>query len=495
MKLSLFFFSAGVLAAQTANESPKPSKEQQVTGNIEAGYRWTTGVGGDFQAYRSVVNLGEGPKLLDVDLSLTEPSKRFFDRLNIRGSGWGGDPYNTARIDASRHGAYNFSADYRNIAYFNFLPSYANPGTATGLLFNQRSFDTRRRLADLELELFPGKRWIPYLTFTHNSGSGTGITDFVNENVNEYPVSTLLSDQSRIYRGGIRLELNRFHSTIEQGGTTFKDDQQVFTRDRNPGNRTTPLLGQQLFLSNLQQFYGTRGDSIYTKALFTASPASWIDLSGQFVYSRPQTDTNYVQNSAGQFASLASLLFFTAQQSLLSSEARQPHTSGNAGFELRPFRRVRIVESWMTDRLHNAATALLAETILLSGGNQTTTLTAADRLVFNYNQQQIDVLYDLTARLTVRGGYRYTWGDARVRPPVLSGGTAVETGELRRQTGLASVNYRAGQNLTMNAELEAGSRRSHLFSYQPAELRTASGTCTVPAFGGLGNLGKLFAAQ
>ena len=30
--------------------------------------------------------------------------------------------------------------------------------------------------------------------------------------------------------------------------------------------------------------------------------------------------------------------------------ANQPHTSGNFGFELRPFRRLRIIESWMTAR-------------------------------------------------------------------------------------------------------------------------------------------------
>jgi hypothetical protein len=37
-------------------------------------------------------------------------------------------------------------SDYRNIAYFNALPSYANPFAPSG--FTQRSFDTRQRTAD-----------------------------------------------------------------------------------------------------------------------------------------------------------------------------------------------------------------------------------------------------------------------------------------------------------------------------------------------------------
>jgi len=69
-----------------------------------------------------VVNLGEGPKLTGLDFTILDPKKRLFDRLDARANGWGGDPYSTAHVDARKLGIYDFSFDYRNIAYFTPCP-------------------------------------------------------------------------------------------------------------------------------------------------------------------------------------------------------------------------------------------------------------------------------------------------------------------------------------------------------------------------------------
>ena len=74
---------------------------------------------------------------------------------------------------------YDFRASYRNIAYFNFLPSFANPFLEQGVLFTERTFDTHRRITDVQLDLFPGRRIIPYFAFGRNSDFGRGITTFV----------------------------------------------------------------------------------------------------------------------------------------------------------------------------------------------------------------------------------------------------------------------------------------------------------------------------
>ena len=39
----------------------------------------------------------------------------------------------------------------------------------------------------------------------------------------------------------------------------------------------------------------------------------------------------------------------------------------------------------------------------------------ASTLVSNYSQEAIDVFFDATSKLTLRGGYRYVWGDALLR--------------------------------------------------------------------------------
>jgi hypothetical protein len=412
--------------------------QEWLTGSVDLGYRWRTDVAGSFNTYRSVVNLGEGPKLFGTDFTIIDPSKRFFDRLTVNGIGWGGDPYTTAHASAEKQGIYRFIFDYRNIAYFNAMPSFANPLLANGIFLNQQSFDTRRRMADFELELRPGSRFVPYLKYTRDSDHGTGITDFVSNSTNSYPVANFLRSHTDNYRGGLRMEFNRFHATLEEGGTVFKDDEQVTDATRTNGNASVPFLGQTLYLNSLLQAYGIRGAGPYTKAQVTASPASWIDFHGQFLYSLQHTDAHYTQNNTGEFVNLSSLLFYNAEQSLLVGVAKQPHTSGSMGVEVRPWRRLRIIENWTTDRLHTASSV---------------------RLVDNYNQQSLDVTFDLTSKIALRAGERYVWGDTTV--PTFYG-QVPESGTLSRHSGVAGISFRSSQKLSANFDFEGGSAE-HLY--------------------------------
>ncbi len=469
-------------AAQEANPVPAAAPaEQTVTGSVDLGYRWFTGVGGSADAYRSVVNFGSGPRLLGLDLTLVSPSLKFFDKINVRAEDWGGDPYRTAHVDAERHDWYSFTFDYRNLTYFNFLPSFADPTIGTGIFLDQQSFDTRRRMMDFELDLRPGKRIVPYLAYSHDSGYGTGTSDFVN-GLNSYAVADKPRDATENYRGGVRVEMQKFHITLEQGGTTFKDDQQVFTGTQNFGNNPAPFLSEQLSLTDLMQAYGMRGDSIYSKVLVTGNPTPWLDVFGQFLYSQPKTNVNYSQYNVGEFVDLATLLFYTSELDLVNGAAKQPHTTGTAGFEVRPMKRLRVIESFMTDRLHDASAAALNQQIFTLAVAQNQTPAAAtllssftDLLVMNYNSEQVDALYDLTSRITVRGGYRYEWGDGLTQGALISG-VPTETGTLKRNVGLAGVSYRALRGLSFSIDFEGADGdkayfRTSLQNYEKARIQ------------------------
>jgi hypothetical protein len=449
---------------KTESPVPTPPAESWLTGSIDFGYRWVTDAGNS-QAYRSVVNLGQGPKLTGLDFTILDPKKRLFDRLDARANGWGGDPYSTAHLDARKQGIYNFGFDYRNIAYFNAMPSYSNPLAPKG--FNEQAFDTRRRNTSLSLDLRPGKRIIPYLAFDRNSGYGHGITTWVQDSNDEFAVPTLLRDSTNNYRGGIRIECQCLHVTLEVGGTTFKDDDLASYNGAHLGDRTTPLLGQTLVLNNLQQAYGIRGSSIYTKAMATSNPFSWLNLYGQFLFSEPKVDVHYTDSATGNFALLSQLLFYSGQTNLGTGAANQPHTSGNAGFELRPFRRIRIIQSWMTDRYHDTASPVAFPLATITGGLSTTP-PAVTGLAFlntppnytqavNYNQQQTDVLFDLTSKLMLRGGYRRVWGDATILAGQFSQSGTMASGQLSRNVGLAGLTFRPAQKLSVNLDYEGAS--------------------------------------
>src|SRR5688572_14236326 len=74
MRLLLILLVLVPIAAQTLPaESPVPTPEVQLTGFVELGYRWRTDVSGSFDTYRSVVDLGSGPKLLRTEFTFEDP--------------------------------------------------------------------------------------------------------------------------------------------------------------------------------------------------------------------------------------------------------------------------------------------------------------------------------------------------------------------------------------------------------------------------------------
>ena len=467
--------AAPAKAAEKA-ASPAPSTEQWITGSFDFGYRWVGDVRGSLPTYRSIVNLGAGPKLTGLDFTITDPKHRLFDRIDARANAWGGDPYNTAHIDVNKRGVYELRGDYRNIAYFNALPSFANPLAPRG--FDERAFDMRRRSGYMDLELFPGKHILPYLVFERNSGYGHGVQTWVQDSNNSFAVPMLLRDSTNNYRGGVRLEYNRWHVTLEQGGTTYKDDDQASANGANIGDRTTPILGGTLVLNTLTQTYGVRGSSVYTKVLATASPFSWLDLNGQFLYSEPKTDARYFDTATGNFALLSSLLLYSGQYNIGASSSNAKHTLVSAGAEIRPFKRLKIIDSFSTNRYNETGAGALTEQILLTPGATFPALVSAlstQQAVTN-NRQQVEAILDVTKKITLRGGYRYEWGDATVRAGTLDQSGSLALGALKRNVGLAGATIRPWQKLSLNVDYEGASTdqnyfRSSLYNYQKVRAR------------------------
>src|SRR4029453_4987785 len=105
----------------------------------------------------------------------------------------------------------------------------------------------------------PGARVSPFLAYSRNSGFGPGITTFTADG-NEFAINNQLRDTSDYYRGGVTFNLRKLNLVLEQGFLSFKDDQRIFqTSGTNTGNRTTPLLGQDILLNQLDENYHVRG--------------------------------------------------------------------------------------------------------------------------------------------------------------------------------------------------------------------------------------------
>ena len=461
----------------TAAESPKPTSETQFKGFVEVGYRWRTDVAGSLDSYRSVVDLGSGPKLLGTEFTIENPSSKLFDRVDARAYNWGDDPYSTLNVRVLKQRVYDFTADYRNLAYFNALPSFANPLLSRGVLLNERSFDIRRRNSSYRLELFPANKIVPYLAYERSSGYGRAVTTFVSD-ANEYPVPSRMNDGMNNYRGGVRFQLPIASATVEQGGTTFKDDQELYEGPgaHNLGNRGTSYFGQTLLLDNLLQAYGIRGNSVYTRALGNVSAAEWLKFSGEFLYSRPETDTNYQQFNTGNFALSSQALMFTAQEYLLSSQARMPHTTGTVSVEAQLHPRARLLVSWLTDRLENNGASNGRQSLSRQSLVRTDNITGTGYLQNEYNHMAGDLLFDVWKSLTLRMGYRYVWGEAQSFVLPEQGLPQTGSGSLRRNIVSGGLSFRPAAKLSVNADAEGAASgrtyfRTSLHDYQRLGVR------------------------
>jgi hypothetical protein len=237
---------------------------------------------------------------------------------------------------------------------------------------------------------------------------------------------------------------------------------------------------------------------MFSRGLFTANPLSWIDVSAQFLYSQPHTQTVFTQNDNGTFFTFAIPAFYYSEAGTVTAEAKQPHPSASVNVELRPFGgRLRILESWTTDRMHDSGSALLVDQLVLTQaapvanpvadtpgkqGEPPVTLNSAEmqQFVATYNQQEIDLLFDVTPMLTLRGGHRYIWGDTTAPASITVNGSTdatTEIGKLRRHVALAGVTFRSKARLRAGVDFESspGDRsyfRTSLNDYQKARIMT-----------------------
>ncbi len=215
-------------------------------------------------------------------------------------------------------------------------------------------------------------------------------------------------------------------------------------------------------MSDLNELYRVRGSSLYSKLLIASNPLSWLSVSGNFMYADPSLTTNYTSSAAGTLFLPDAFAFFNSGTDIASADANMPHSSGSLTVEARPFKRLRLVEYWSTDRLHNAAESLLTQQYLSTGSPFLSTNPDSDRLVLNDNEQQIEAFYDVLPNLTIRGGERFEWGDATVRASDLSE-LPLESSSLNRNTGLAGASFRLKQTLRVSADLEASTGGEEYF--------------------------------
>ena len=286
---------------------PAPATEQWITGSFDFGYRWVTDVRGNFQQYRSVVNLGEGPKLFGLDFTITG-SQEAPVRPHRRSRHTAGAAIpTTPRTSTSRKTRHVRLHAWTTGTSRTSTPCPRSPIRWRRAASTSESFDTRRRNGQLR-PATSSRAGTSCPTWRSNAirATATASRPGCRTPITNSPYPTLLRDSTNNYRGGVRFEFNRFHVTLEQGGTTFKDDDQADSNGVNTWATARRRLGQTLALTRPDQAYGIRGSSIYSQGPGDGAARSLDGPLRPVPVQRARRPTVILRLATGNFALLSS---------------------------------------------------------------------------------------------------------------------------------------------------------------------------------------------
>src|SRR5262249_22058374 len=150
-------------------------------------------------------NLHDGPRLLNQTLLMRSPDHTglLFDDLLVTGFGFGGDPNNVARLQASKYRSYDFNGLFRrdwNHFNYNLQANPLNPPTsnpAIPILFSPKAFDNVRRMTDLNLTVLPESRVSFRLGYGRNTFDGPSFST-IPEASDEELIETLLVQHNNV---------------------------------------------------------------------------------------------------------------------------------------------------------------------------------------------------------------------------------------------------------------------------------------------------------
>jgi hypothetical protein len=243
------------------------------TGAVELAYRFTS-LDGSRTGYRSIVDLPRGLVLgfSRIDLRAPENDAPLFDELTVEAEGGGGEPTSSFRARASKRRLYQVDYRHSRVDTFNFIPDFANPLFADGVLVAPHGWDRRRRLDTLDLTLFSGRSIEVRAGFFRSASSGLGLgTDISDASL---VFDRDLGSRSREIKAGVAVRRPRWFLSVETGTRVTTDDEHDtlgLHTDARPG----------AFFDRRRE---TDVDAPATRAILTARPFARLDVTARAVY-------------------------------------------------------------------------------------------------------------------------------------------------------------------------------------------------------------------
>ena len=347
--LLALLLAPAVWAQQTYEEKGIDQGNYNIKQSIEFGGRFTDIVGNQ-QTYDTMVNLQQGPRLLNFTTEMRSLDQRgtFFDRLYFSNFGYGGDPNVVSVLRISKNKWYAFDAMFRHDENFWDYSLLANPfnpaappanapagfnpvNTAPSNLLNTQIvgmtphyFNTRRNMQNYGLTILPDSKVRVRLGYNHNTNVGP-YYNTIHEGTEQFLFGNYSATMTQ-YRLGVDFrflphtiisydQIWSYYKTdpgaIDQnqqfpvagGGASFVDLGVSFNGPPcNPtfqsgGNVTATCNAFYLY----QTHWGSRTNAPTEQISLQSNPISALQISGKFTYTGSDFNIdNYNQTFTGR---------------------------------------------------------------------------------------------------------------------------------------------------------------------------------------------------
>lgn len=446
---------------------------EQYRFNLDFGNRWISDLSGSRDLFRSHLNLGEGIKLFGGEIGFSMPRDRnfFMDRFEYRMHNWGGEPYNTAELRAEKEGVYQFRFDYKNVQYFNAVPSFANPLFAEGNLETQNKFDSSIRTVGFELTLRPGHRISPFVHYFRSTQEGL-IRTTVAADGDEFVVGADLDLNSNDLEAGVSLTFDQFSLLLSQAFRWYSDSTEQVASGFQEGNLAGRLLGREITLEEYSGRNDFDGTTPYSNVVAVFRPHRTLLLRGKASYSNADLNNNFAEAIRGNFFALSpTFAFFSAGNTETVGDVQRPSLFLDFSAEWQPHRRFGVIERFSTRRYHVSSSLFRSETLFdvdpLLGPGPLDRLDSTDLLGFfqsvEQDTQEITGLFYVKPGLVLRGGHRYVRKELKLE-------RRDNRLELDQNVLLLGGSYQFSMRNRISADFELGRSDQGLFRLDPVDF-------------------------
>ena len=268
--------------------------ESRLDGRLLFGFRFvdTSGPGRD-DKYKEDINLRGGPRLYNFNLTYSPANglRNLFDRLDIRMSNFGGDPFESFKLSLQKYGRYSMTYGRKKAVYF-YRDLHQVGG---GEVYDLHAFGFDRVVDSGTAKIRLSKKIDLTFNFDRFAKNGSSVT---TQDINrvEFGLEKPIQEDSKEIAVGLSVHSNRASLVLQEKIRDYNNENSLFLPGYADGGPEA-VYPTSLDFYSIDQPYDLKANTHVLK--FSARPFGSLFLAGAALLIRENVDLDYSESGNG----------------------------------------------------------------------------------------------------------------------------------------------------------------------------------------------------